>query len=166
MSFLQVSTLYSTTNRKTTPSVLYTRWCTCTKYNTTVPQIHVRSHQRRHDTDIFIVFAPLDKILCVRAAKNNKHIPRIKPRNGGPNNKKSPYNDHSEFNFPRRKFASAKVFIYIRNTIRLKYNFVHYFLDTGDESVRSSRRLYTQRHIPPKAQVVFFYISSVGREKS
>ena len=40
-----------------------------------------------------------------------------------------------------------------------------YFLDTGDELVRSARRLHTKRHILPNAPNIVLYIS-VGREKS
>ena len=46
-----------------------------------------------------------------------------------------------------------------RGSILFRYNFVHYFPDTGDESVRSFRRLHTQRH-------TLFLDISVGREKS
>ena len=67
--------------------------------------------------------------------------------------------------FPGESSPPLKFSLYIRNTILFRYNFVHYFLDTGDESVRSSRRLHTQRHILPNAWVVFLYIS-VGREQS
>ena len=89
----------------------------------------------------------------------------INPRNGDPYDKTKTYNDHPKFNFPRRKIASAKLFIYIENTILSQYSFVDCFLDTGDELVRSARWLHTQRHIIPNTSVTFLYIS-VGREKS
>ena len=120
---------------------------------------------------IFLIFAFARSLstLHVLLIRTLHFIPVLlynnSPRNGDLNDQKKTYNDHPKFNFPRRKTASAKVFIYIENTILSQYNFAHCFLDTGEELVRSARRLHTQRHILPNTSVAFLYIS-VGREKS
>ena len=83
---------------------------------------------------------------------------QIKPRNGGPNDQKHPYNDHPKFNFPRRKFASAKVFIYIDTTLCTTFSILgtSQFVPLG--GYIHNGIYYTE------CVVVFLYIS-VGRGK-